>query len=515
MQRRKFIETLSASTLLAGAAPGWSAKPWLHPSLAPAAQNAGAAGEREFFYRPVGAWAADFIPFYDKGHFHLFYLHDWRDIPNHGEGTPWYQISTDDFVHFTEHGEMLARGSKDEQDLYVFTGSVIKGEGRYHIFFVGHNPYYGKQGKPVEGIMHAVSDDLLHWQKLPGDTIFAPPDRFERDDWRDPLVFWNEEAKEYWMLTAARVKNGPHRRRGCTALCASKDLSHWEVREPFWTPGLYYTHECPDLFKMGDWWYLLYSEFTERLQTHYRMSRSLSGPWLGPDNDTFDGRGYYAAKTASDGHRRFLFGWVPTRDEQKDFKGWNWGGNLMVHELVQESDGTLNVKVPATVDAAIHENASYEFKPGLGPARISPDGVELNVPGSFGCSAAGTMPLRCKIEATVAFEDNTRGCGIMLHANDDLNTAYYIRLEPARHRLVLDCWGRPGDVPYWIELERPLKLEPGRPVDLKVFVDGTVCVAYASNRIAMSTRLYNLKQGSWGVFVNEGVARFRNVRISV
>jgi beta-fructofuranosidase len=266
---------------------------------------------------------------------------------------------------------------------------------------------------------------------------------------------------------------------------------------------------------MGDWWYLLYSEFTERFETHYRMSRSLQGPWLAPDNDTFDGRAFYAAKTASDGNRRFLFGWVPTRDGQKDFQGWNWGGNLMVHELVQESDGTLSVRCPASVDQAIQKEASYQFQPGLRPCKILQEGVELTVPGSFGCSAAGAMPPKCKIEATVDFAENTRGCGLMLRASDDFNTAYYVRLEPARHRLVLDSWERPGDVSFWVELERPLKLSPGRTIDLKVFVDGTVCVVYAGNKIAMSTRLYNLKQGNWGVFVNEGSARFTNVRISV
>ena len=147
--------------------------------------------------------------------------------------------------------------------------------------------------------MHAVSDDLLHWTKQPGEMFFSPGDNFESHDWRDPFVFWNPEAKEYWMLTAARLKTGPSRRRGCTALSTSRDLVHWTVRDPFWAPGLYFTHECPDLFKMGDWWYLVFSEFSERMHTRYRMARSLKGPWLTPANDTFDGRAYYAAKTAS------------------------------------------------------------------------------------------------------------------------------------------------------------------------------------------------------------------------
>lgn len=192
---------------------------------------------REFFYRPEGAWAADFIPFFSGRRYRLFYLLDWRNRSTHGEGTPWFQISTDDFVCYTEHGEMLARGSQEEQDLYIFTGSVIEGEGQYHIFYTGHNPHFRQQGRPVQGVMHAVSADLLHWRKVPEDTFFAPQDTYEPHDWRDPFVFWNEEAQEYWMLLAARLKVGPSRRRGCTALCVSRDLRRWQVREPFWRRG--------------------------------------------------------------------------------------------------------------------------------------------------------------------------------------------------------------------------------------------------------------------------------------
>jgi beta-fructofuranosidase len=215
------------------------------PALLSAAQM---GNQREFFYRPEGAWAADFIPLYDNGQYHLFYLLDWRDKAKHGEGTPWYQIGTTDFVSFTEYGEMLPRGTEQDQDLYVFTGSALKAGGQYHIFYTGHNPHLRQQGRPEEAVMHAVSSDLVKWSKVPEDTFFAPSDRYEPHDWRDPFVFWNREAGEYWMLTAARLKSGPSRRRGCTALSVSKDLKKWEAREPFWAPGLYYTHECPDLW---------------------------------------------------------------------------------------------------------------------------------------------------------------------------------------------------------------------------------------------------------------------------
>jgi len=36
-----------------------------------------------------------------------------------------------------------------------------------------------------------------------------------------------------------------------------------------------------------------------------------------------------------------LFGWNPTRSGAKDKGDWDWGGNLVVHELFQEKDGQL------------------------------------------------------------------------------------------------------------------------------------------------------------------------------
>jgi beta-fructofuranosidase len=509
MKRREFIENAAMAATLANANPVLRGAQATNHETRPATVPA-----PEFFYRPHGAWAGDFIPFYKDGKFRLFYLLDWRDKHLHGEGTPWYQISTRDFVHFEEHGEMLGRGSEAEQDLYVFTGSVIEAQGRFHIFYTGHNPYFRKRGRPEQGIMHAVSDDLLSWTKIPEETFFAPPDRYEPHDWRDPFVFWNAEAGEYWMLLAARLKTGPSRRRGCTALAASKDLKKWEVREPFWTPGLYFTHECPDLFRMGEWWYLIYSTFTERTVTHYRMSKSLRGPWRAPENDNFDGRAFYAAKTASDGHRRFLFGWNPTRVDGRDEGGWQWGGNLVVHEIVQGPDGSLSVKAPSSVEGAFSRSVQFQMEKGIGQCEIEPSGVRIAAPDSFGCTVSGDLPRAAKIEVTVDFEENTRGCGVMLRASEDLEEAYYIRLEPGRARLVLDSWPRPGDKPFWVELERPLALAPGQPVELKVFVDGSICEVYAAGKIAMSARLYNRHAGKWGLFVNEGNARFRDVRLS-
>ncbi len=514
LTRRQWIGRMGTAALLAGGRSK-QAETAGRPEQGAAPAGCGErTRSREFFYRPACAWAADFIPFYKDGTFHLFYLLDWRDRWEHGEGVPWYQVSTRDFVHFTDHGEMLARGGAEDQDLYVFTGSVIEAEGRFHIFYTGHNGYLEQQGKPRQAIMHAVSDDLLHWQKIPHDIIYAPEALYERDDWRDAFVFRNQEAGEYWMLVAARLKTGPSRRRGCTALCTSKDLKKWEVRETFYAPALYYTHECPDLFRMGDWWYLVFSEFSDRMVTRYRMSRSLRGPWLVPANDTFDCRAYYAAKTASDGNRRFIFGWNPTREDNSDSRPWQWGGNLVIHEVVQERGGTLVVRMPAAIERAFSKELPCSFKPGLGQCEIVGNSVKLAGPGSFSCAVAGALAEPGKIELSVEFGAGTKGCGIMVGVSEDLEKAYYIRLEPDGNRLVLDSWPRPGDVPFMVGIERPIALKPGVPTELKVIVEASICEVYAGGKLAMSTRTYGRHSSAWGVFAKEGAAQFRNIRVT-
>lgn len=464
------------------------------------------------FYSPADGVAADFIPFYWNGSYHLFYLKDYRDEAGHGQGTPWFHLVTRDFVDFQDLGEALPRGAAGSQDVWVFTGSAIERDGTFHIFYTGHNSNFHNTGKPVQAVMRATSPDLRTWTKDQGFIFFAP-EGYEKDDWRDPFVFWNEEAGEYWMLLAARKTSGPGRNRGCIALAASPDLQDWEVRKPFWAPDEYYTHECPDLFRIGDWWYLVYSTFSERCVTHYRMSQSLSGPWLAPANDTFDGRAYYAAKTAGDDKRRFIFGWLPTRSGEKDDGGWQWGGNLVVHEIIQRPDGILDVRIPDTVAARFSQPVKLIPRPILGDWSIKDGIIKISSAGRFSAIALGMMPDECMIETSIIYAKGAYNCGLLLRMDESLNTYYQVRLEPSNQRLVIDRWPRPGDQPFM--LERPLAMAPDRPIKLRAIADGTCLVVYANDQIALSCRMYNHRAGNLGLFVTEGKAIFSDYAINV
>lgn len=470
---------------------------------------------REFFYRPEGAWAADFIPLFYNGKFELFFLLDWRNMETKGEGTPWYRVTTNNFVEFTEQGEMLPRGTINDQDLYVFTGSAIYTKNRFHIFYTGHNPHLREQGKPEQGVMHAVSDDLRTWKKLTAETFFAPTDRYEKNDWRDPFVFWNEEEGKYFMLLAARNKEGIPRRKGLTACCSSADLVIWKTEEPFYNPGLYFTHECPDLFKMGEWWYLIFSEFTDKVRTRYRMSRSWKGPWITPERDDFDGHAFYAAKSASDGNQRFLFGWNPTREGEKDDGNWQWGGNLVVHEIIQEKNGQLAVKLPERILNAFKASQAIVFKKGSGSWSYNNQVLALEAANSFAVASAGELPGLAAISATINFKDVNGSFGIYLYGSADFEKCYYLRFEPSMQRLVFDKWPRThSEVNQFAELERPLHLSPNKEINFYLLIEGNKGVIYVNDKIAMNFRAYDNTDLEWGFFTSETKCMFENIHLS-
>jgi len=65
-----------------------------------------------------------------------------------------------------------------------------------------------------------------------------------------------------------------------------------------------------------------------------------------------------------------------------------------------------------------------------------------------------------------------------------------------------------------VELERSLKLMPGKPVTMQIFIDGNKGVVYVNDLVAMNFRAYNLKEGKWAFFVSQGNATFGDIELS-
>lgn len=463
------------------------------------------------FFQPADAWVGDLIPFQKDGEFWLFYLHEVRAEPK--PGTAWNLVTTKDLIQFQDHGVALPHGTADEPDFNCYTGSAIADEsGVHHLFYTGQNPSrLGTDGLPLQLVMHATSTDGMGtWTKHP-ELTFGAPAGYESADWRDPFVFRDEAAGLWRMLLAARHSNGPERRRGVIAQCTSTDLMAWTHTDPFWDPRRYITHECPDVFEWGGWWYMVYSEFSETFTTRYRMAKSPDGPWTVPALDSIDGRAFYASKTAERDGRRFFFGWIASKEGNTDDGAWQWAGTMAVLEARQNADGTLAFGFADEMVDSFWDKVPLEFDGHRVENQLP---LRLDVPDSYTAVVTDNdLPTQFYAKAVLDIQPGTTECGLLLRSTADGDHSYVLRLEPKRGRLVFDRWPRAitgdaqwhvsGDVPYAVELERPCDLSPGKHT-LEVVVDGDLCVAVVDRQVALSTRIYDLPAGGIGVFTGEG-----------
>jgi beta-fructofuranosidase len=182
---------------------------------------------------------------------------------------------------------------------------------------------------------------------------------------------------------------------------------------------------------------------------------------------------------------------------------------------VQQPNGELGVRVPASVSKAFNKPLRQELKTAEGNSLGLQKQVKIKAQGKFNAVMGGVLPDTCKLSTSVIFTENTKDFGCMLRCSDDLENAYYIRLEPWKNRMVFDMWPRTtNEVSQMVELERSLKLTPGKPLTMQVFIDGNKGVAYVNDLVAMNFRAYNLKEGKWAFFVSQGSAIFSNMEVS-
>lgn len=453
---------------------------------------------KHLFYQPNQGYVADIIPFYDEGRFHLFYLHDYRNVEKYGEGISWNHISTDDFLHYEDHGVAIPHGTKEAPDLCVFTGSVIKAEGQYHIFYTGSN-YHRIPSGACQVILHAVSKDLSIWEK-DQDFALAPTEEIDPIHFRDPFVYYDETEKLYKMILICRSKDG-HELSGRSVRYTSSNLKDWTYEKVFWVPDMYINQECPDLFRIGEWYYYVFSEYSDTYKTHYVMSKSPDGPWQIPANPDFSSRAFYAAKTAFDGEKHYLFGWIPTRTDNHDDGLWQWGGSLCVLELKQHLDGTLGCILPQSIEVA--KNSCPRLSTITSQTTLSRIDGRIDTPFAKGIS--GTI----RIDAEIQFVENTREFGISMGRDFSQKQGYRFSFHPDAQMVQFGTLSFPCRTQG---LSSPISLIPGTPVRLSIVIEDDIVVLYCQDAVICS-RVCNAGEMDFAFYVIGGSAQIDKITV--
>lgn len=477
----------------------------------------------------------DAIPFFHDGKYHLFTL-----TPPPGTTvyparlrTTWEHAVSDDLVHWQQLPTALYPSDDESAPdaSGIWTGSVIYGEGKYHAFYTG----YSLKVRFQQTICHATSDDGIHWVKDPANPVITPiVELYEELDWRDPYVFYNEDEGLYWILISARHKEGAPNRRGTVILFRSKDLVNWEHYGDIYAAGHTNCPECPEMYKMGDKWYLSYSRFSEFVNTIYRVSDSPYGPWKTPKNDGIGGRRFYAAKSmADDSGRRFYFAWAHDRAKRSDYGEWYWGGAFCIpHEVRQNSDGELDVMLPEEYRRVISSPVDYKIITGMGSVDVGNNSVCADAAGhcAYGFFDMGenkSAMLSCNIKINSVYDY----FGLLLKSDADASVCAELRFEPAYGRVALYSLPMAVD-PFWQQscqaipkptdpgpdgvrvAEKPLTFAAGDTLSVEVVIDDDMMEIFVDNRVAFTYRIYRDVDYNFGYIVQDASVEYTDIKIT-
>ena len=497
------------------------------------------------YYMPSVGRVGDPMPFYDArtGDFKVLYLQEFDNNMTH-RFHPIWAVSTKDGASYESLGEILPYGTNDyQQDAALGTGSCFEKDGTYYIYYTGHNG----NCKNREVVMRATSTDFKTWTKDELWTLNGPDFGYSGNDFRDPQVFVAEDNLYHMIISTYPVNGGDP----CFAEFKSSDMKNWEhvgrIRM-IWDRML----ECPDVFKMGDWWYMVYSESFRASwsrKVKYMVARTYEelkncfndGPkWPADGHEgVLDSRAFYAGKTASNGTDRFIWGWCPFRSgadiHEKninvgagDGNEPNWSGALVCHKIIQHSDGTLTLgAVPAmaakynqTVNATVMESNGYNN------GSLSGDDAYVLY------SRLGTCN---HISFKVTTSNNWDKFGISFVRSTDPDYYYTLVVNPEEENARKVNFEQEGYriVEEWSEEEKKMveKKVNGkgfiegadgywfeRPADnvynVDIYTDNSVLTLYVNDVCAYTQRIYGIQKNCWSINSYGGSITVSDVKVS-
>jgi beta-fructofuranosidase len=450
-------------------------------ALVPKSTAAGNRYDSPIHFRPNVGALADTIPFFWKGHYHIFYLRA-------GIGkVPWEHIVSTDLMHWKQlPTALVSDGAPDGPDgMNMFTGSVMEHNGTFHIFYTGDN---NRNTNGFEFICHATSPDLITWTKQRQQAFRDDGVTYKNSDFRDPYVFWNKADHAFWMIICARDARTGNPAQG---VVRSTDLISWQQVFPlnFDPPLGQGTPECPDLFRIGETWHLIHSPSAGT--TDMRYATDIRGPYHSPLTPTIDTPILYAAKRMFDGRRHILTGWIRDLDGERDDGGFRWGGDQCVpREVYAGARGQLLFRPVREAVAA--------FPVVVADSRRLPHSTAL--PSSL--SAPDNYMLECRVQLSGNSEFT-----LSMREQAGPGSGYRLILRPAKSEV--EIASRRFSYP------RRVDLDCSKPVSLRAFVQGSIIECFIDDAYAFSCRAYEARSGQVSMISQDNQSKVLDWTIKV
>jgi len=467
----------------------------------------------------VGSWWDVNALMYHKGRYHVMFMKHMFD--DQGKALPdnWGHASSTDLLHWQFHPDALHAALFDDGKGRPFwSGDAIENAPIPTII-----PLVVKNGIN-SGVWAAQpkDDELLEWKFIQQKPILcqkpkpAPPAVAEKSEY---IIFdstaWYDASKQTYFLLCGNKNFRPGYEGDCTSLFTGKDLLHWEYVGPLYKSRRDMTsvHEdtaCPDFFPLGDKWVLL--SHVHNPWTHCRyFVGSFDGTTFTPEsvgrigwiNDQIA-----APETMPDGKgRRIFFGQVRTAG-----KNGLWKTSFSMPVVLSLGDDKTLRFQPADELLALRSNSHSEKHLALDNQSLplpeaSARSVELRA--TFTDINAEAVGFRVASSPTqdeftdIAYLPDEKVIEINFAKSDLKNRTRYTRY----HSRALE--GKMIEANPDVTVQRmPFELKPGEPLDLQVFVDGSIIEVIANSRAFTAQTIYPSNRGSINsyIFARDGKA---------
>jgi len=467
----------------------------------------------DIFIKQKDGNIGDVMPFYDKGKWNFFYLHDTPPRPGFH---PWYRFSTENFYEFEDHGEVIpVIHDTTSQELALGTGSVIEKDGVYYAFYTAHNGNL----RPKETFRLSISKDGMETWEKQEDFEIRPDDEkynFDQNDFRDPHVVYIPEKKKYYMLFTTR-----HEGKGAVGYLTSDDLYNWEKEGD----GIFFLNnnvngtnnitsnlECPTLIKFNGTWYLTFSDQWPDRTTHYLYTNDIDKEFIKPKLNVFDGAGLYAGKLGASEDKLMLMGWV-SDDFNRDVE-FGWGGNFIAHDLKQKDNGELFVKMIDTIDNKVSNKQKLN---------VIESNINVNKTNDFSFSKENEYIIFDdleginKITGTLNIEELNNDFGIMFDASSNFSS-YYYQFNKIDRLMTFNRGNIFDKMDEYLYTKNDLYLN-NTTINFKILFEerkeaaGSIVTIYFEDQMALTGRMFRLDKTNFGFYSDNNKVKITNLTL--
>jgi beta-fructofuranosidase len=392
----------------------------------------------------------------------------------------WAHATSPDMIHW-QHGPIALSptpGGPDGDG--VFSGSAVLDNGTPTMIYTGVAPPATESEATLRDGLHtwrevqclavAQDDDLRTWKKRAQPVIPTPPAGLVVTGFRDPCL-WKEG--DHWMMI---LGSGILHKGGVILLYSSRDLRQWTYLHPLvqGSPGSNKSvnpvdtgemWECPDFFPLGDKHVLLISTMG---RVRWKVGTYANQVFTPEKEGVVDWGAYYAAKTMLDADsNRILWGWITETRPDAELIAAGWAGAMSLPRVLSlNSNNELQMEVAPAVQQlrAAHTSITHDPSP----------------------------MARQKLLDSLRVYDLATELKLEFHPKTE-NFEIRLQSKSGENFVAISCATKSAGLELRVDnVSAPLSGASGSPVQLHMFLDGSVLEVFANGTTSLTKRVYRI-----------------------